>query len=174
LFGLSPFHLAGFDRRTEDAMQEGLRNFTFAALRVTSGIILAAHGWLKLTDVPSWQEQLQSLGVGAPHVLAYLAVAGEFLGGLGLIVGLLTPVAALGTACTSAAAIVLVHLGHGLFASQGGFEFPLTLLMVSLFFMAHGGGAWSLDAGLWRALRPGEPQRQPQTEHAPRAAQRPG
>jgi putative oxidoreductase len=155
-------------------MQEGLRNFTFAALRVSSGIILAAHGWQKLTDVPSWQEQLQSLGVGAPHVLAYFAIAGEFLGGLGLIVGLLTPIAAFGTACTSAAAIVLVHLGHGLFASQGGFEFPLTLLMVSLLFMAHGGGAWSLDAGLWRALRPRDPQREAQAERAPQAAGSPG
>lgn len=134
-------------------MQETLKNATFAALRVTCGIILTAHGWQKLTDVPSWREQLQSLDVAAPQVFAYFAIAGEFLGGLGLIVGLLTPIAAFGTVCTSAAAIVLVHWGHGLFASQGGFEFPLALLMVSLFFIAHGGGAWSLDAGLWRALR---------------------
>jgi putative oxidoreductase len=134
-------------------MSNHLRTITYTALRVTCGIILAAHGWLKLTGLEGWQQQLANLGVTAPNVLAYFAIAGELLGGLGLIVGLLTPIAAFGTASVTAAAIVLVHWGHGLFAANNGFEFPLTLLVASLLFMAHGGGAWSLDAVLTRARR---------------------
>lgn len=58
--------------------------------------------------------------------------------------------------------------------SRNGCEFPLTPLMVSLLFMAHGGGAWSLGAGLWRALRPGERRREAPAEGAPQPAGRPG
>lgn len=134
-------------------MQENLRHLTYTALRVTCGVILAAHGWQKLLGLEAWQGQLASLGVSAPNVLAYFALAGEFLGGVGLILGLLTPLAALGTACVMAAAIILVHGGNGLFMANNGFEFPLALLIASLFFMAHGGGAWSLDARLFRARR---------------------
>jgi putative oxidoreductase len=143
----------------EDPMQahvrtsDTLRHLTYAALRVTCGVILAAHGWLKLMDVAAWQQQLASLGIATPKVLAYCAIAGEFLGGVGLIVGLLTPLAALGPACVTAAAIVLVHWGNGLFMANNGFEFPLALLVASLFFMAHGGGAWSLDAVVFRKRR---------------------
>lgn len=145
-------------------MRDRIKDISFAALRVTSGVILAAHGWKKLTGLQDWQQQLQSLGVFAPDVTAYFAIAGELLGGLGLIVGLLTPIAAFGTACTSAAAIILVHAGNGLFAQNGGFEYPLTLLMVSLLFIAHGGGALSLDAGIKRARASGE---EPRTSTAP-------
>lgn len=117
-------------------------------LRVIAGVILVVHGWLKLTDVASWQAQLTSLGMPAPEVLSWFAIAGEFLGGLGLIVGLLTPVAALGAAVTMIAAIATVHAGNGLLASNGGMEFPLLLLCVSLVFVLRGGGPLSLDA-LW-------------------------
>jgi putative oxidoreductase len=134
-------------------MQENLRHLTYTALRVICGVIFAAHGFQKLMNVAGWQETLASMGVVTPKVLGYLAIAGEFLGGVGLIVGLLTPLAALGTACVAAAAIVLVHWGNGLFMANNGFEFPLALMIASLFFMAHGGGAWSLDAVLFRARR---------------------
>jgi hypothetical protein len=49
-------------------------------------------------------------------------------------------------------AIATVHLKHGLFAANGGFEYPLVLLASSLWFMAAGAGPWSLD-GLIRAAR---------------------
>jgi putative oxidoreductase len=126
---------------------------TLTLVRVVAGIIMTAHGWQKLTDIPGWQQNLAQTGVPAPEVLAYFAIAGEFLGGIGLILGLLTPLAAFGVACVMAVAIVAVHLPHGLFAANNGFEYPLTMLALNLYFMARGGGPISLDARIRRGPR---------------------
>jgi putative oxidoreductase len=81
----------------------------------------------------------------------YLAIAGELLGGLGLLIGLLTRLAALGPVCVMIAAIWFAHLGKGLFAQQGGWEYPLALLLVSLYFVARGAGAISVDHAIGQA-----------------------
>jgi uncharacterized membrane protein YphA (DoxX/SURF4 family) len=48
-------------------------------------------------------------------------------------------------------AILTVHLGHGLFTKNGGYEYPLTLLLASLFFAFHGAGPISFDAFVEKA-----------------------
>ena len=120
-------------------------------LRLVTGAILAAHGLLKLSDFPSWQAQVTQLGIPLPEVAAPLAVAGEFLGGLGLMVGLFTRVAAFGGVCVMAVAIAYVHARAGLFMRNGGFEFPLMLGAASALFAVVGGGRISLDR--WRRVR---------------------
>ena len=117
-------------------------------LRVGVGIILTAHGTMKLADPLGTAEQFSSLGIPLPWVVMLLAIAGEFAGGLGLILGALTRAAALGPLLTMLGAILAVHLGNGLFAKNGGWEYPLTLLLVSFLFVVRGGGAYSFDA--WR------------------------
>jgi putative oxidoreductase len=124
-------------------------------LRLVVGIIFIAHGWGKVVDVPGTVQQLASLGIPEPHVMVYVAIAGEFFGGLGLLIGFLTRIAALGTLCTMLVAIASVHLGHGLFAKNGGYEYPLVLALISLFFVTHGAGALSVDASLGRSGTPG-------------------
>lgn len=119
---------------------------TLTALRVGVGIIMMAHGWLKVTDVAGWKQLLQQLDIAAPEVTAWLAIAGELLGGAGLLLGLLTPLAGLGVLAVMLTAIVTVHLPHGLLASNNGFEYPLTLALVAAFFIARGAGPFSLDA----------------------------
>jgi len=64
--------------------------------RVIMGVILVVHGFQKLTGFAEWLGHVQSLALPLPHVSAWLAVAGELLGGAGLIVGLLTRLAAFG------------------------------------------------------------------------------
>ena len=113
-------------------------------LRISTGIIMAAHGWQKFQTLPATIEGFQSMGI--PKAGVYLALAGELAGGLGLIFGLLTPIAAFGVFCTMAVAVIHVHLKSGLFAKDGGFEYPLTLAMVALYFIMRGGGPYSLDA----------------------------
>lgn len=115
-------------------------------LRVGIGAILAVHGAMKLMDVPGTMQGFAHLGIPYPQYAVYLAIAGELLGGLGLIVGLLTRVAAVGTLSSMAVAIAYAHWGHGLLSQNGGFEYPLTLALVSLFFISHGAGPVSLDA----------------------------
>ena len=134
----------------------GAVDSTLTYLRVTVGVITAAHGWQKLQNLESWQEQLASLGIPMPQLSGYLAIAGELLGGVGLILGLLTPVAAFGVASVLLVAIAAVHLPNGLFAENNGFELPLALMSVAIYFIARGGGPWSLDALLHRFRRSGE------------------
>jgi putative oxidoreductase len=124
----------------------------FTLLRVVVGLVMAAHGLQKALDPSQFQQHLVQMNFPAPAVMTYLATAGELFGGLGLVVGLLTPIAAFGVASTMIVAIATVHLKHGLFAANGGFEFPLVLLCTVLWFMAAGGGPYSIDA-LIRAVR---------------------
>jgi putative oxidoreductase len=126
--------------------QERADAVTITALRVAAGIILAVHGAMKLMDVPGTMHGFSELGIPYPQYAVYLAIAGELLGGIGLMVGLLTRIAALGTLSTMAVAIGYVHLGHGLLSKNGGWEYPLVLALVSLFFVTHGAGPASLDA----------------------------
>ena len=96
-----------------------------AVLRVGTGVIMAAHGWQKLTGFSEWRSTVEALGIPAPEIASVLAVVGELGGGIGLILGLLTPLAALGLIAVMATAIATVHAGKGLFASEGGWELGL-------------------------------------------------
>lgn len=129
---------------------QNLRNrfepIALTLLRISTGIIMTAHGWEKMMAISSVVETFQKLGIPNPEIAVYLAIAGEFFGGLGLLVGLLTPLAASGIFCTMVIAVFQVHGPNGLLAKNNGFEYPLTLLLVSLFFMIKGGGPFSLDA----------------------------
>src|ERR1700704_774750 len=86
---------------------------------------------------------------GAP--LALLSVAAEFLGGLGLIVGLLSRIAALGIAVVIIVAILAVHRKFGFFMNwygekQGhGIEYHILVLALATVVICKGGGAFSLD-----------------------------
>jgi putative oxidoreductase len=69
------------------------------------------------------------------------------------LLGLLTRLAALGTWSSMAVAVGYAHFGHGLLSKNGGWEFPVLLGLVSLFFVTHGGGPASLDALFSRERR---------------------
>lgn len=131
--------------------------------RVILGVVFFAHGAQKLlgwfgghglnATIGMFRDQL-----GIPAPLAYLAIAAEFFGGLGLIVGFLARVAAVGVAVTMAVAMVKVHLQHGFFLNwfgdkQGhGFEYHLLALALALVVIVHGAGAFSLDRALYRQV----------------------
>lgn len=119
--------------------------YALTLLRVTVGVIMVVHGWSKLTGYAEWSGTLESMGLPLAEVLAPLAIAGELGGGLGLILGALTPIAAAGVLTTMLVAIFTVHIDHGLLAENGGFEYPLTLAAVSLFFLVRGAGPFSVD-----------------------------
>jgi len=69
-----------------------------------------------------------------------------------LIIGLLVRPAALTLAFTMVVAITTVHLQNGLFMSNNGYEYALTLLVVSLGFMIRGAGSVSVDRVLHSKL----------------------
>ena len=88
---------------------------------------------------------------GFPRILAFLALIAEFLGPLGLAIGLLTRIAALGIAVVMFVAI-LVHKQHGFFMNwfgtqEGeGVEYHLLALGAAVALIVNGAGAWSIDA----------------------------
>lgn len=120
-----------------------LRIGTFAVRRITAGVIMATHGWQKLADVHGFRTSRARMEMPVPHVLAWMAIVRELLGGLGLVGGLLDPVAAFGVLCVMLVPIVKVHLTHGLFSTANGFDYPLVIAMIALFLVAHGGGRFS-------------------------------
>ena len=124
-------------------------------LRVAVGLILVAHGAQKLMDPMGTAAAFANMGLPFPELSVWLAIAGELAGGLGLMVGFLTPIAALGPVCTMLVAILFVHAGNGLFASNNGWEYPLTILLVSAFFVVRGAGPISVDAMLKKARSSG-------------------
>jgi putative oxidoreductase len=97
-------------------------------------------------------------GLAIPAVFAVLAILAEFLGGIGLVLGLLTRVAAFGIAVNMIVAIFLVHARNGFFMNWSGnqrgegFEFHLLAIAIAATLMARGAGAWSLDRLLQKFL----------------------
>ncbi len=129
-------------------------------MRVVVGLIMAVHGWTKVVEFDLWTQVLALLGVPAPTFFAGVSVAAELAGGLALVLGLLTPIAAFGIVVDLAVAIGIVHAGNGLFVQNGGFEYALTLCVVAFFFMLRGAGPISLDRAIFgrrREARPEEP-----------------
>jgi len=143
-------------RRVEIYEVEGERKASTLALtllRVGVGCLLIAHGYQKLIDIQHVTSSFASLGVPNPKLAAYLAILGEFFGGIGLTLGALTPLAALGPVLAMGCAIYFAHRTHGPFSENGGWEYPLTIMLVGLFFVAHGGGPISVDALVASARR---------------------
>jgi putative oxidoreductase len=112
--------------------------FSFTILRLGLGVVFFAH----------------HMNIPAP--LAYLAIAAEFLGGLGLILGLLGRVAAFGILCNMVVAVITVHWQNGLFMNWAGtqkgegFEYHILAIVICLVLMREGSGALSFDRMLTR------------------------
>ncbi len=126
-------------------------------VRVTLGVIFFAHGaqkvlgWFGGYGLKGTTAYFTSTGL--PIVVAYAVCFFEFLGGVGLMLGLLTRLAALAVIIVMVGAIAKVHWRHGLFINweltpgKGhGFEANLAYIAMALACVIAGGGALSLDA----------------------------
>ena len=81
--------------------------------------------------------------------MAYLVAAAEFFGGILVIVGLLTRLAAFSIFIDMFVAITKVHWKHG-FRGEGGYEFPLALAALAFALIFLGAGPISLDNLVWK------------------------
>jgi putative oxidoreductase len=119
-------------------------------LRLAVGLVMATHGWGKLTVMtPSGVAGFfGSLGVPAPGIMAWVVTLVELVGGIALILGLFTRLSGVLIAITLAVAILLVKTKVGLVASGGpmaGAELELGHLAGALSLALTGAGALSLD-----------------------------
>lgn len=135
-------------------------DWVLAVVRIVLGVILFAHGAQKLLGWyggPGFANTVQALTthVRLPKVIAVLVILTEFLGGLGLIVGFLSRLAALAILITMLGAIATVHYAHGLFMNwmgdkKGhGFEYHLLAIALALIVIVKGAGAFSLDHAIY-------------------------
>jgi len=125
-------------------------------LRLVVGIVFFTHGAQKMLGWFGGYGFTGTMGfftemLHIPAVFAFLAIAAEFFGGLGLIVGLFTRVAAFGIFCEMLVAVAMVHRHFGFFMNWAGtqkgegFEFHLLALAMTAFLMIRGAGAASVD-----------------------------
>jgi len=127
-------------------------------LRLTLAVVLFPHGAQKALGWFGGQGFAPTIAFftrsGIPLVLALLVIVTEFLGPLGLALGLLTRVVAFGLLCEMLVAIVTVHWPNGFFmnwtGSQPGegFEYHLLVIGMALTVLIIGAGIWSLDRAL--------------------------
>lgn len=120
-----------------------------AIIRIATGIVFAAHGGQKLFvyGFDGVTGAFAKMGVPMPGLMGPVIALLEFFGGLALIIGLLTRIAALGLAFNMLGAILLVHLAAGFFL-PAGYEFALMLFAASLGLVLAGPGSLSADAAI--------------------------
>ncbi len=124
---------------------EKWQNIAPLFLRVVTGAIFLAHGWMKwVNGIPSVTGFLGSLGFPAPEVFAVILIAAEIIGGALLILGAYTHWVAKVLAVVAIVALVTVHLKNG-FTGPGGYEFILLILAASVSLMITGPGKYSVD-----------------------------
>ena len=120
-------------------------------LRVVVGLLFVGHGaqklfgWFGGKGIEAHVGMMEKLGVRPPRFWAYLSALSEFLGGLGLALGLLTPLASAALIGVMLVAIAKVHWAKGLWNSGGGFEYNLVLATVAFVVGFVGPGDYSLD-----------------------------
>ncbi|HZQ36513.1 MAG TPA: DoxX family protein [Dehalococcoidia bacterium] len=144
-------------------------------MRIVAGGLLAVHGYAKLFGgeekgvhplarrylgpgfeqavqrggVRGFSQSLTGLGVPVPGPMAALVGLTEFVGGLLVVTGTLTRLAAAALSINLVVAIKLAHWKHGI-VGQGGYAYGLSLLGTFVGLLLAGPGALSVD---------GEPER---------------
>lgn len=127
-------------------------------LRVPVGIVLAAHGaqklfgWFGGYGLEGTGQWMASIGLEPGYFMALAAGSAEFFGGVALVLGLLVRPAAAVSAVTMLVAILSVHISHGLFLSNNGYEYALTLFAATLALTLQGAGRYGVDNWLSQRL----------------------
>ena len=131
-----------------------------AIIRLAAGVLFFYHGAQKMLGWwggPGYSAMMQGFeSQGIPAVLAFLAIAAEFFGGIGLIIGFLSRIAAFGITVNMIVAILTVNLQFGLSMNWTGqqkgegFEYHLLVLAITFSIMITGGGAFSVDGMIYK------------------------
>ena len=127
-------------------------------LRIVVGLLFVGHGaqklfgWFGGKGMKGHVGLIEKTGMRPAHLWAWVSALGEFLGGLGLATGLLTPLAATALIGSMLVVILRVSWPKGLWNTNGGVEWPLVLATVAFVVGLTGPGVYSLDQALRLAL----------------------
>ena len=134
-------------------------DYTLTLVRLVLGLTFFMHGAQKMLGWFGGYGFHGTMGfftqqMGIPAPLAFLAICAEFFGGLGLLVGLLSRIAALGIIVNMLVAIATVHHVNGFFMNWTGqqkgegFEYHLLAIALAIVVLVKGSGAISIDRAI--------------------------
>jgi putative oxidoreductase len=120
-------------------------------MRLVLGLAMLLHGWQKVAPLHGFHSNSLFSGMehfshfvaslGLPYWLGYVSALTEFLGGILLLLGLLTRFAAFMIAGNMLVALLFVDIHHG----YHGSEYTLALITLALMLLFHGPGIAALD-----------------------------
>lgn len=119
-------------------------------LRVVLGVIFLAHGMQKVFGafggggIEAVAAMTGQLNFMPALFWAWVLSISEAVGGAFLILGILPRISAAAIAVIMLVAILKVHASKGFFMMQGGFEYQMLILAVSIFLMMAGAGRFSI------------------------------
>jgi putative oxidoreductase len=128
-----------------------LKPYAPLALRLLLALVFLYHGAQKFgyfegPGLENFGNFVGAMGLPIPkQILAMAGAGGEVAGAVLLLFGLFTRFGAFLIMCTMIFAIAMVHWKEGLFNADGGFEYPLTLLVCASSLLFSGSGALALD-----------------------------
>lgn len=126
-------------------------DFALLLLRVWAGVVMLAHGVNHARSLEGTAKWFEKVGFRSPKLNAMLSAGAEIAIGLGLIVGLLTSVAAAGLVATMLVAFWSIHRFVGFFVFKRpteGYEFVVTLAVVAIAIAILGPGSVSIDSAI--------------------------
>ncbi len=143
---------------------EKLISTALLILRVTLGVVFFAHGSQKVLGIFGGRglaatAAMLSKGLPLPAWLFCVSAFAEFLGGIGMVLGLLTRFWGLALVINMCVAVFAVHWPHGFFLPMG-FEYPMTMGLLALSILVAGPGLYSLDYVLFGNPSPANEPRQ--------------
>ena len=138
-------------------------SWSLMIVRLALGIVFLPHGLQKTLGLFGGGGFSGTMGFftgqGMPAALVFLVILAESAGSLGLILGFLTRIAALGIGCVMVGAIFMVHLPNGFFMNWDGkqagegFEYHLLAIGMALALLLGGGGRASIDRAIAESNR---------------------
>jgi putative oxidoreductase len=120
-------------------------------LRVGVGLTVAAHGaqklfgWFGGSGIPGFAGMLAQMRFSPARGWAWVAALAEFIGGLLVAVGFLSPIGSFAIIGQMLVVILAVHARNGFWNKDGGIEYPLLIALVALALSVSDPGVFSLD-----------------------------
>src|SRR5436309_178401 len=124
----------------------------YALLRVVIGLLFIGHGsqklfgWFGGYGFTATTQMVDKMGFRPAPFWAAMNALGEFVGGILVALGFLTPIGAAVIIGVMVTAIMKVHWPKGIWVTNGGFEYNLVIIANMLFMGIFGSGLYSLDS----------------------------
>jgi len=119
------------------------KSLGISIIRIHLGIILLAHGWLKVSVFTVLGTVGYFSSIGLPPIVAYLVIFGELVGGFALVLGIQTRLASALTVPILFGAAAM-NSGNGWLHSStgGGWEYAASLTVIACAIAISGSGQY--------------------------------